>query len=117
MVKSGVRVVRPISRQDEETCTRSSDVTAVIAACTRLIESGQFTTRNLAIFHFDRGIAHKNKSDFDQALADYNEAIRLGLNYAHAYLNRGVLLANRREIERAMPDFAAAIRLDPKEKL
>ena len=117
MVKSGIRVVRPVSRRDEEDCTRSSEPATVIAACTRLIESGQFTARNLAIFHYDRGIAHKNKKDFDQALNDYSEAIRLDPNYAHAYLNRGVLLADKRELDRAMVDFAAAIRLDPKEKL
>jgi lipoprotein NlpI len=117
MVPSGIRVVRPVSRRDEEDCTRSSEPDVVIAACTRLIGSGQFTTRNLAIFHYDRGIAHKNKKDFDQALSDYSEAIRLDPNYAHAYLNRGVLLADKRELDRAMVDFEAAIRLDPKEKL
>ena len=117
MVKSGIRVVRPVSRRDEEDCTRSSEPATVIAACTRLIESGQFTGHNLAIFHYDRGIAHKNKKDFDQALSDYSEAIRLDPNYAHAYLNRGVLLADKREIDRAMADFEAAIRLDPTEKL
>ena len=117
MVPSGIRVVRPVSRQDEENCTRSSEPDPVIAACTRLIESGQFTSRNLAIFHYDRGIAHKNKKDFDQALRDYSEAIRLDPNYAHAYLNRGVLLADKRELDRALPDFDAAIRLDPTDKL
>ena len=117
MVPSGIRVVRPVSRRDEEDCTRSSEPAMVIAACTRLIDSGQFTGRNLAIFHYDRGIAHKNKKDFDQALSDYSEAIRLDPNYAHAYLNRGVLLADKRELDRAMVDFEAAIRLDPTEKL
>ena len=117
MVTSGIRVVRPVSRRDEEDCTRPSEPETVIAACTRLIESGQFTSRNLAIFHFDRGIAHKNKKDFERALSDYSEAIRLDPNYAHAYLNRGALLADKREIDRAIADFEAAIRLDPTEKL
>jgi tetratricopeptide (TPR) repeat protein len=117
MVQSGIRVVRPISQRDEQACTSGSEPASVIDACTRLIESGQFTNRNLAIFHFDRGIAYKNKKDFDQALADYNDAIRLDSNYANAFLNRGVLLANQHEIDRAMPDFEAAIRLDPQQKL
>src|SRR5262249_9556327 len=117
MVSSGIRVVRPVSQRDEQACTAGSEPAAAIDACTRLIESGQFTSHNLAIFHFDRGVAYKNKKDFDQALADYNEAIRLDSNYANAYLNRGVLLANKSEIDRAMPDFEAAIRLDPNEKL
>ena len=117
MVKSGIRIVRPVSQSDEEDCTRSTEPAAVIAACTRLIDSGQFTSHNLAIFHYDRGIAHKNKKDFDQALADYSEAIRLDPNYANAHLNRAVLLADHGEIDRAMPDFDAAIRLEPTAKL
>ena len=116
-VKSGIRVVRPVSRRDEEDCTSPSEPETVIAACTRLIESGQFAGHDLAVFHYDRGIAHKNNKDFDRAISDYSEAIRLDPNYAHAYLNRGVLLADKREIDRAIADFGAAIRLDPKEKL
>ena len=76
-VKSGIRVVRPISRRDEEDCTGAPEIATVIAACTRLIESGQFVGHDLAVFHFDRGIAHTSKNDFDQALSDYGEAIRL----------------------------------------
>ena len=59
----------------------------------------------------------QEQKDFDQALSDYSEAIRLDPNYAHAYLNRGVMLADKRELDRAIVDFAAAIRLDPTEKL
>ena len=116
-MKSGIRVVRPVSRRDEEDCTSPSEPEIVIAACTRLIESGQFAGHDLALLHYDRGVAHKNNKDFDRAISDYSEAIGLKLNYAHAYLNRGALLTDKREIDRAIADFAAAIRLDPKEKL
>ena len=34
MVKSGIRVVRPVSHRDQEDCTRSSEADVVIAACT-----------------------------------------------------------------------------------
>ena len=54
-VKSGIRVVRPVSRRDEEDCTSASEPATAIAACTRLIESGQFAGHDLAVFHYDRG--------------------------------------------------------------
>jgi tetratricopeptide (TPR) repeat protein len=116
-VKSGIRVVRPISRRDEADCTSPSEPATIVAACTHLIESGQFAGHDLAVFHYNRGVAHKAKNDIDQALNDYSEAIRLDPNYARAYLNRGAVLVDKREIDRAIADFTEAIRLDPKKKL
>jgi tetratricopeptide (TPR) repeat protein len=48
----------------------------------------------------------------DQAVEDYNEALRLDPNSATAYLGRGIAFASRGDFETAVADFTDAIRLD-----
>ena len=40
----------------------------------------------------NRGVAYANKGDYDKAIADCNEAIRLDPKDAVAYCNRGLSL-------------------------
>ncbi len=50
-----------------------------------------------------------------QALADFNEAIRLDHKVSWYYKLRGALYAARGETEKGMADLNEAIRLDPKD--
>jgi lipoprotein NlpI len=49
-----------------------------------------------------------------QALADFDEAIRLDPKFVFAYTNRGYVYRARGNNYRAVADFSEAIRLDPK---
>ena len=60
-----------------------------IAACTRNIESGRFTGKNLAVAFTNRGISYKRKGQWDRAIADFSEAISLKSDDAHVFNNRG----------------------------
>ena len=55
-----------------------------------------------------------DKGDYDRAIADYDEAIRLDPRYAVAYYNRGVAYCDKGDYDRAIADYNEAIRLDPK---
>ena len=55
---------------------------------------------------FERGQA-------DEALAEYNEAIRLDPNFAVAYFNRGQTYFVLGQPQQAVQDYAEAIRLNP----
>ncbi len=54
------------------------------------------------------------KGDYDKAIADYTEAIRLDPTSAHAYLFRGQAHSGNKDYDEAIVDFTAAIRLNPK---
>jgi tetratricopeptide (TPR) repeat protein len=55
--------------------------------------------------------AAANRSE--EALQDYNEAVKVLPNYAEAYNNRGVLLLNLKKFSEALNDFNMAINLRP----
>jgi tetratricopeptide (TPR) repeat protein len=61
----------------------------------------------------NRGNASKNKSDWDQAIAEYTEALRINPNNAAAYNNRGNAYYDKGDYDRAIADYNQAIRLDP----
>jgi lipoprotein NlpI len=71
------------------------------------------TPHDRAVLFYDRGIAYKNEKQFDRALADYSEAIKLDPKHAHAYLNRALVYASTGDSARAIADSSAAIKLDP----
>ena len=54
------------------------------------------------------------KGDYDKAIANYNEAIRLDPKLARAFNNRGFAYYGKREYDKAIADCSEAIRLDPK---
>jgi D-alanyl-D-alanine carboxypeptidase len=71
----------------------------------------------LALTFRNRGFAYANKGNYDRALADFNEAIRLDPKSARAFGNRGVLYVHKRDYDKALADFNEAIRLDPNNAL
>jgi len=60
-----------------------------------------------------RGIAWHDKGDYDKAIEDFDEAIRLDPTSAISYNYRGFALSAKGEYDKAIEDFDEAIRLDP----
>src|SRR5262249_16119380 len=52
--------------------------------------------------------------DYDGAIADYDEALKLDPLYALAWMNRGSARQGKGEYAQALADFAEATRLNPK---
>lgn len=84
-----------------------------IGACTALIQSGGETTRQLAIEYGSRGAAYRVERDYDRAIRDLDQAIRLDPNYTAAYLQRAGAYEAKQDYARAIEGYGQAIRLDP----
>jgi tetratricopeptide (TPR) repeat protein len=62
----------------------------------------------------DRGFAHSELGQLDQALADFDKAIELDPKLACAWVNRGHVYNRTRRHEKAIEDLTRGIELDPK---
>jgi tetratricopeptide (TPR) repeat protein len=51
--------------------------------------------------------------NYDQAIADLTQAIRLDPNMPEGYFCRGMAYYNKKDYNRSIADFEAALRLNP----
>jgi tetratricopeptide (TPR) repeat protein len=72
-------------------CTGHPDIPwdEQIVGCTNAIKSGKYTGKDLAAAFKGRGNAYFGKKDYDHAIADYTETIRLDPKGAYAFFDRG----------------------------
>jgi tetratricopeptide (TPR) repeat protein len=66
-----------------------------------------------AIVASNRGVAWFQKGEFDKAIAEYNESIRLNPKRATTFSSRGAAWDKKGEHDNAVADCSEAIRLDP----
>lgn len=85
----------------------------LIERCSRLIESGQVHGRDLANALLKRANALQAKGDYDRAIVDYTEALRLEPTAAILFHNRGNAWLRKADYARAIADYGEAIRLQP----
>src|ERR1700743_3369385 len=96
-----------------------------IAGCTKKIASDtadlqagrgiiQAAAAHLATDYDNRGVAYANKGLYDEAVADYSQAIALlPKSFAMAYFNRGNAYNNQGLDDQAIADYTKAIALEP----
>ena len=96
----------------EDLCAYGSG-DAAIADCTRAIQSGRYTGHALALKFSNRGVEWRIKGDYERAISDYDDAIRLDPKYADAYYNRCIAYNRQQKYDLALPDCNQAIALGP----
>jgi tetratricopeptide (TPR) repeat protein len=67
-----------------------------------------------ASWYRSRGVIYDEKGDYDRALREYAEAIRLNAQDPLTYVDRGRTYRGQKDYDRAIADYAEAIRLDPR---
>ena len=75
--------------------------------------SGRARRRPLAIAYNNRGNAYAAKGDYDRAIQDFDQSIKLNPAYAKPFNNRGVAYLKKGEYDLAIKNLDEAIRLNP----
>jgi TPR repeat len=94
---------------DQQRCL-APDPDLSISRCTAMIQSGHETQQNLAFAFRSRGIAYARKGQYDRAIEDLDQAIRLDPNDAVAFSNRGGAYNGKGQYDRAIEDRSASRR-------
>lgn len=58
-------------------CNTSRTPELALRGCTALIDSGQETPANRAVFYFARGERYRDRGEYDRAIRDFDQAIKL----------------------------------------
>jgi tetratricopeptide (TPR) repeat protein len=88
------------------------DLTPLVEACTRLIESGQIQNPQLVAAYSQRGLLQRLKQP-DRALEDYDAAVKIQPDAPMVLTNRAWIYMTRNEFDVAIVDLDKAIELFP----
>jgi tetratricopeptide (TPR) repeat protein len=92
---------------------RHEDPDFALAACTAMIQSGQYTTAELAAAFLQRGIVYGRKGEYDLALQDFDQVVRLKPEDPDALFDRGLTYGKKGDYDREIEDYGHAISLNP----
>jgi len=82
-----------------------------IDACSAVIKAGRDKGEKLAEAFNNRGVGYRLKGEYDRALQDYGQAIKLNGRFADAFNNRGIVYDKKGDFDRAIQDYDQAIKL------
>jgi Tfp pilus assembly protein PilF len=97
---------------DANICIKESG-DAAIDACSRAIQSRRYTGHVLARQYLSRGVERGAKQDYDVALTDFAEALKVDKKYADAFYNRCAIYNFKKEYDSAITECSQAIKLGP----
>jgi tetratricopeptide (TPR) repeat protein len=107
----------PVQAQAEETnpCfTGDGSIKEVLDACAAYIASGSTDNDHLITAHSVRAMGFSATSDFDAAIADMDEAIKIDATKSNSYFMRAAALAAKKDYDKAIADLDEAVRIDAK---
>jgi Tfp pilus assembly protein PilF len=97
---------------DAKTCIKESG-DAAIEACSRAIASKRYNGHVLAHLYVSRGVERRAKENYDEALADFADAVKADKKYADAYFNRCSIYNFKKAYDSAITECSQAIKLGP----
>jgi len=93
-------------------CLKSENAVTQIKGCDQLLPLVR-SDEQIATLRLQRGVAYLKLKNYDKAIADFDEVIRLGPNDAVAYALRGSAYQSRGQLGVAVADLERAIQLNP----
>ena len=93
------------TRDDNWNKCKADDPDTSISGCTALIQAGQESTTDLASAYYNRGLAYRDKKQYDLSIQDLNESLQIKPDFASALNSRGNDYDDEGQYDRAIQDF------------
>ncbi len=100
-----------VSNNDVDACQGSrvgDGADGIVAGCTAMIRSGDWSGSNLAAVYYNRGNAYFDQGKYAEAIHDFDAAVRLHPGYRAALKNRGLAKIKMGDIAGGRADLDAA---------
>lgn len=68
-----------------------------------------------AMYYSNRGDNYLKNGNYDQAIAEYTQAIKLDPSLTSLFYNRGLAYSNKDDYDNAIADFSQVIKMNPKD--
>lgn len=103
------------SKQEFNWCIGEDNPTPAqkITGCTAVIQAGKLKGKRLVFTFSNRGVAYYERGEYDRAIQNYDQAIKLNPNHAGAYYNRSLAKKQKGDQAGAEADLAAARKINP----
>jgi len=103
-----------LGNSDARLCYEAADRPAYptpqdVRRCDDALMNNSMSSYDVVATHVNRGILRLRRGQTDEAIVDFDRAIRLDPNQAEAYLNKGAALLRRENPAEAMTLFTSAL--------
>jgi tetratricopeptide (TPR) repeat protein len=99
---------------DRKTCrSQTAPPDQVEAACARVLAGGALSDTDRAVILTDRCNAYDSGGEYDKAISDCNEAIRLRPEFPPAFYSRCLVYLVKGDYDKAISDCSEALRMTP----
>ena len=103
-----------IGDRSADQASRRAALENKIAACTRIIQSNAADQLKLLLAYFHRGEGYTEKRQYDAAISDFDDALRLNPEMAAAYKMRGHAAWRAGQYAAALDDLGNALSVNQK---
>src|SRR5579859_2102872 len=98
--------------QEIKSCEAGKDADLRITTCTEIIRKNPGATHKLGLAYFLRGNAYQAKEDYEHAIADYDESLRLVPGIMVVVKSRGMAHARKGDYDQSIEDLEQFLRLE-----
>ena len=106
--------------EDARSCSRAAETAAMfqfasredLETCTRALDYGDLKQRDEAGTYVNRGIVQTALGKYQDAYADYNQAMKMMPELPEAYIGRGNIYFLAEKFDRAIADYSKALDLN-----
>src|SRR5262245_57427014 len=88
-VMLSVAFARAATDKDRRDCEQMTNPGLKVSACTRILNGGNLTKDMRAFGRHHRGVGLLLQHDYDAAILEFNEALRIDPTYKRSYNSRG----------------------------